>query len=67
MTNPAADSPLTNSTAADLAHRLSAGEVTAAEVAAAVAFLASPESGSTTGTALAVDGGMQGLRLRPRG
>jgi NAD(P)-dependent dehydrogenase (short-subunit alcohol dehydrogenase family) len=36
------------------------------EVAAAVAFLASPASGSTTGTALAVDGGMAGLRLRPR-
>jgi len=35
------------------------------EVAAAIAFLASPASGSTTGTALAVDGGMQGLRLRP--
>jgi 2-keto-3-deoxy-L-fuconate dehydrogenase len=39
--------------------------VTAEEVAAAVAHLASPESGATTGTALAVDGGMQGLRLRP--
>jgi 2-keto-3-deoxy-L-fuconate dehydrogenase len=25
-----------------------------------------PPQGSTTGTALAVDGGMQGLRLRPR-
>jgi len=36
------------------------------EVAAAIAFLASPASGSTTGTALAVDGGMAGLRLRPR-
>ncbi|HEU5222791.1 MAG TPA: SDR family oxidoreductase [Candidatus Lumbricidophila sp.] len=35
------------------------------EVAAAVVFLASPASGSTTGVALAVDGGMQGLRLRP--
>jgi 2-keto-3-deoxy-L-fuconate dehydrogenase len=40
--------------------------VSAEEVAAAVAFLASPASGSTTGTALAVDGGMAGLRLRPR-
>ncbi|MEV0144158.1 MULTISPECIES: SDR family oxidoreductase [unclassified Nonomuraea] len=39
--------------------------VTAEEVAAAIAYLASPESSSTTGTALAVDGGMQGLRLRP--
>jgi len=36
-----------------------------AEVAGAVAYLASPLSGSTTGTSLAVDGGMQGLRLRP--
>ena len=41
--------------------------VTAAEVAGAVAYLASPLSGATTGTALAVDGGMQGLRLRPVG
>ncbi len=34
------------------------------EVAAAVVYLGSPSAGSTTGTALAVDGGMQGLRLR---
>jgi 2-keto-3-deoxy-L-fuconate dehydrogenase len=40
--------------------------VSAEEVAAAIAFLASPASGSTTGTSLAVDGGMAGLRLRPR-
>ena len=39
--------------------------VQAEEVAAAVAHLASPTSRSTTGTYLAVDGGMQGLRLRP--
>ncbi|MDH6145480.1 NAD(P)-dependent dehydrogenase (short-subunit alcohol dehydrogenase family) [Kitasatospora sp. GP30] len=39
--------------------------VTADEVAAAIAYLASPASASTTGTALAVDGGMAGLRLRP--
>jgi NAD(P)-dependent dehydrogenase (short-subunit alcohol dehydrogenase family) len=38
--------------------------VTAEEVAAAIAYLASPRSGATTGTDLAVDGGMQGLRLR---
>jgi NAD(P)-dependent dehydrogenase (short-subunit alcohol dehydrogenase family) len=37
--------------------------VSAAEVAHAIAYLASPLSGSTTGTILAVDGGMQGLRL----
>ncbi|MFE2756686.1 SDR family NAD(P)-dependent oxidoreductase [Actinosynnema sp. NPDC059335] len=40
--------------------------VTADEVAAAIAHLASPLAGATTGTALAVDGGMSGLRLRPR-
>jgi NAD(P)-dependent dehydrogenase (short-subunit alcohol dehydrogenase family) len=40
--------------------------VTADEVGHAIAYLASPLSGSTTGTALAVDGGMQGLRPRPR-
>ncbi|MGX1273688.1 SDR family NAD(P)-dependent oxidoreductase [Streptomyces phaeoluteigriseus] len=39
--------------------------VTAAEVAGAIAYLASPLSGATTGAALAVDGGMQGLRPRP--
>jgi NAD(P)-dependent dehydrogenase (short-subunit alcohol dehydrogenase family) len=39
--------------------------VTAAEVAAAIAYLASPHAGATTGTALAVDGGMAGLRIRP--
>jgi NAD(P)-dependent dehydrogenase (short-subunit alcohol dehydrogenase family) len=40
--------------------------VSADEVAHAVAYLASPTAGSTTGTSLAVDGGMAGLRLRPR-
>ncbi|AYG83883.1 Dihydroanticapsin 7-dehydrogenase [Streptomyces hundungensis] len=39
--------------------------VSAAEVAAAIAYLASPDAAAVTGTALAVDGGMQGLRLRP--
>jgi NAD(P)-dependent dehydrogenase (short-subunit alcohol dehydrogenase family) len=39
--------------------------VTAEEVAAAIAYLASPGAASVTGTALAVDGGMAGLRLRP--
>ncbi|WP_405996775.1 SDR family NAD(P)-dependent oxidoreductase [Streptomyces sp. NBC_00829] len=38
--------------------------VTADEVAAAIAYLSSPAAGSVTGTALAVDGGMAGLRLR---
>jgi NAD(P)-dependent dehydrogenase (short-subunit alcohol dehydrogenase family) len=41
--------------------------VTAGEVAAAIAYLASPLASATTGTALAVDGGMHGLRLRPAG
>ncbi|MHB9755859.1 SDR family NAD(P)-dependent oxidoreductase [Streptomyces sp. BYX5S] len=41
--------------------------VSAEEVAGAIAHLASPLSGATTGTSLAVDGGMQGLRLRPAG
>ncbi|MFG1686443.1 SDR family NAD(P)-dependent oxidoreductase [Nonomuraea sp. NPDC049269] len=39
--------------------------VSAEEVAAAIAYLAGPDAGATTGTSLAVDGGMQGLRLRP--
>jgi 2-keto-3-deoxy-L-fuconate dehydrogenase len=40
--------------------------VTAEEVAAGIAFLASPLASAITGTSLAVDGGMAGLRLRPR-
>ncbi|WP_440101782.1 SDR family NAD(P)-dependent oxidoreductase [Streptosporangium sp. H16] len=40
--------------------------VSAPEVAAAIAYLASPLAAATTGTVLAVDGGMQGLRLRPK-
>jgi NAD(P)-dependent dehydrogenase (short-subunit alcohol dehydrogenase family) len=40
--------------------------VSSDEVAAAIAYLASPLAGATTGTALAVDGGMLGLRIRPR-
>ncbi|MDQ0956638.1 NAD(P)-dependent dehydrogenase (short-subunit alcohol dehydrogenase family) [Streptomyces sp. B4I13] len=39
--------------------------VTADEVAAAIVYLASPAAASVTGTSLAVDGGMQGLRMRP--
>jgi NAD(P)-dependent dehydrogenase (short-subunit alcohol dehydrogenase family) len=40
--------------------------VTADEVAHTIVHLASPLSSSTTGTAVAVDGGMYGLRPRPK-
>ncbi|WP_285246608.1 SDR family oxidoreductase [Pseudarthrobacter sp. efr-133-R2A-89] len=40
--------------------------VSAQEIAAAIAYLSSPISGSTTGVDLAVDGGTQALRLRTR-
>jgi 2-keto-3-deoxy-L-fuconate dehydrogenase len=40
--------------------------VSAEEVATAIAYLASPLASSTTGTVLAVDGGMHGLRTRPK-
>ena len=36
------------------------------EVAAAVAYLVSPDAGSTTGSYVEVDGGMVALRVRPR-
>ena len=38
--------------------------VTADEVAAGIAYLASPLAASVTGTALAIDGGMAGLRTQ---
>ena len=37
--------------------------VSAEEVANAILYLANPRQGSTTGTVLAVDGGVSGLRL----
>jgi NAD(P)-dependent dehydrogenase (short-subunit alcohol dehydrogenase family) len=40
--------------------------VTAEEVARAIAYLAGPHAGSTTGTVLTVDGGLQNLRLPAR-
>lgn len=39
--------------------------VSAEEVAGAIAYLAGPFARDTTGTSIAVDGGMQGLRLHP--
>ena len=41
-------------------------DYSADEVAAGIAYLASPAAASVTGTALEIDGGMAGLRLRPR-
>jgi NAD(P)-dependent dehydrogenase (short-subunit alcohol dehydrogenase family) len=41
--------------------------VSAVEVANAIAYLASPANGSSTGVTLHVDGGMDALRLRPAG
>ncbi|KND30346.1 SDR family NAD(P)-dependent oxidoreductase [Streptomyces acidiscabies] len=60
----AADDPAAERAALE-ARQPSGRLVSAAEVAAAIAYLASPLAGATTGTSLAVDGGMQGLRLRP--
>jgi NAD(P)-dependent dehydrogenase (short-subunit alcohol dehydrogenase family) len=58
----AADDPATERAALEM--RQPIGRlVTADEVAHAIAYLASPLSGSTTGTVLGVDGGMGALRL----
>jgi len=59
-----ADDPVTER-AAMTARQPHGRLVSPAEVAHAVAYLASPLAGSTTGTTLAVDGGMAGLRTRP--
>lgn len=60
----AADDPAAERAA--LSARQPAGRlVTPQEVAHAILSLASPLASATTGVALAVDGGMQGLRLRP--
>ena len=61
----AADDPAAERTALE-ARQPHGRLVSAEEVADAVAYLASPRSRSTTGTSIAVDGGMQDLRLRPR-
>ena len=39
--------------------------VRAEEVAAAIAYLAGPLAGSTTGAVVTIDGGLTSLRLRP--
>jgi 2-keto-3-deoxy-L-fuconate dehydrogenase len=50
-----------------LEHRQPMGRlVSADEVAAAIAYLASPLAASVTGTTLAIDGGMAAVRIRPR-
>ncbi len=52
---------------AELERRQPHGRLVAPEeVAEAVVYLASPRAGSTSGATIAVDGGMQGLRLRPQ-
>jgi NAD(P)-dependent dehydrogenase (short-subunit alcohol dehydrogenase family) len=58
----AADDPAA-ARAALVARQPSGRLVSAEEVAHAVCYLASPLAGATTGIALAVDGGMQGLRV----
>ena len=60
----AADDPAAERAALE-ARQATGRLVTADEVAAAIAYLASPLSGSTTGTALDVDGGVTHLRVRP--
>lgn len=45
--------------------KIDAGRELLNEAAAAIAYLASPLARATTGTVLAVHGGMSDLRLRP--
>lgn len=57
------DDPIAERAALD-ARQATGRMVTPEEVARAIAYLASPLSGSTTGTALEVDGGVHNLRMR---
>ncbi len=57
------DDPVKERAALD-ARQATGRMVTPEEVAGAIAYLASPASGSTTGTALEVDGGLTHLRVR---
>jgi len=57
------DDPIAERAALD-ARQATGRMVTPQEVARAIAYLASPLSGSTTGTALEVDGGVHNLRMR---
>jgi len=58
------DDPVAERAALD-ARQATGRMVTPEEVASAILYLASPNSGSTTGTALDVDGGVTHLRVRP--
>ncbi len=60
----AADDPVAERAALN-ARQPSGRLVTADEVAAGIAYLASPLASGVTGTSLAVDCGMDGLRVRP--
>ena len=57
------DDPIAERAAMD-ARQATGRMVTPEEVAGAIAYLASPSSGSTTGTSLEVDGGVTHLRVR---
>ena len=59
-----ANSPNPEATAEGLRARQPIGRlITVDEVASAICYLASPRSGSTTGTILSVDGGITGVRV----
>jgi len=59
------DDPVAERAALD-ARQATGRMVTPDEVAGAILYLASPQSASTTGTSLEVDGGVHNLRVRPR-